>query len=139
MVPGCSHRLIENTGGTDSETSNADSSIQGAEPQLTPGEEATLTLTATDVSSLTFNLPDSIAGINYSFNPDGISPTPDNIDYSYPPGWSWENPTSVDLEIPISVSHDATPGEYQYSLEKEQTDDDEPVTETFQITILDDA
>ncbi|NGM68080.1 hypothetical protein G6M89_03470 [Natronolimnobius sp. AArcel1] len=117
---------------------NPDSIVRGTEPQLSPGEEATLTIDATDVSRISFEMARSFGGIHYSFNPQEFSPPPDERDFSFSPTWYWSTPESVTVEIDVQVSHDAAPGEYQYSIEAQEADSADPVTEDFHITILED-
>lgn len=89
--------------------------VEGENPPIAPGEDATLTVDATDIGGFQFILPDP-AGIDFktSLEDTTVSPAPDSGNDSIPPQWFWSSRTDVTVTTPVVVAEDVTPGEYQY-------------------------
>ena len=54
--------------------------------------------------------------IKVELSDDILSPPPDSKFLSYPPGWIWDSPTEVEMQLPIEVAPDAPPGEYPLTI-----------------------
>lgn len=121
------------------DSSNSEPTVDGEEPELTPGAETTLTVTANNITDLHFSeLPDREV-IEFDLDSDHVSPAPEAIDQSYPPHWSWSSRTSVTVDAPVTVADDAEPGEYPYEVTV-LTDNDKSteMAEEFVITVVED-
>ena len=84
-------------------------------PEIAPGEETTVTVTAIDVVGVSFSaIPDDVLAFDF----DGVdgSPPPKSRYLMHPPVWVWGTRTDIDLTIPVSALDDATSGEYQYQV-----------------------
>lgn len=142
-VSGCisrANRGNENTG-DDPETdeqSNGEPTVEGDEPNLTPGSDTTVTVKASNITGMHFSkIPDRDV-IEFDFASENLSPAPDTTAESYPPQWAWSSRTSVTFDAPVSVAADAEPGEYPFEVTVSvRTDNDgsSSSTEEFIITI----
>jgi hypothetical protein len=54
--------------------------------------------------------------IEVELDDENLSPHPDLVLTSYPPGWGWDSPTDVEMQLPIAVAPDASPGEYPLTI-----------------------
>lgn len=83
---------------------------------LSPGEEGTLTITWEGVRSISYeNRPDS-GEVDIAIDDVVLSPPPDEIAASFPPVYLWESTTTVEMDIPVSVTAGARPGDYRLVL-----------------------
>ena len=115
--------------------------IDGTEPEVSPGEEATLTVEAADVAGLNFSEPPDRDTIEFPTTDYDISPSPAHQDDSDPPIWYWESRTSIEVNVSIRIADDATPGDYPYSvrgLDSDELASAESITEEFTITVIED-
>jgi hypothetical protein len=83
---------------------------------LAPGETATVTVAARNVSGMTLWRP---TGGNVTFDEANLTPTPspDVVLQSYPPQWRWRAvESSVTLTVPVRATANATPGTYRYAV-----------------------
>ncbi|VTT87920.1 hypothetical protein DM2_1254 [Halorubrum sp. DM2] len=113
--------------------------IDGDTPALSPGEGATVTVSATDIGGFTFQPPPDGITIGWTPSERSVSPPPDSGEDSAPPRWFWSRRTDVTVEVPIGVAEAAAPGEYQYGVTVLPDDDSErEVRDAFEITVSDD-
>ncbi|GCF15916.1 hypothetical protein Harman_38510 [Haloarcula mannanilytica] len=73
--------------------------------------------------------------VDLSFDEDMVSPTPDQALDSSPPVWRWEDCTTVDITLPVSVASDASPGEYEWGFSISE-EIGEPHSNDFYYTII---
>jgi hypothetical protein len=52
--------------------------------------------------------------VDLSFDEDMVFPIPDQALDSSPPVWRWEDCTTADITLPVSVASDASLGEYEW-------------------------
>lgn len=112
--------------------------IHGSDLTVAPGDEATLSIEATDVARLAgTNFPDRDVA-TFDFDYHSVEPLPDDLDYSYPPDWYWQGRTAVSVKIPMRVSMTAPAGDYEYGIRAWDGpgEDSTSVTERFQIQIV---
>ena len=115
-----------------------DPSIDADAPTLSPGEETTVTVRASDVGGFAFRPPPDGISIGWTASERSVSPPPDSGEDSAPPRWFWSRRTDVTVEVPIAVAETADPGEYQYGVVVFPNDDsDREVSESFDITVTD--
>jgi len=129
---GCIDSVYGLAGGT-----NWSPTVDGSEPTVTPGDEATLTVQAMEVAALQIIESDGDAlTIEKNISDAEVSPIPYTQLDSDPPYWLWESRTSVEAAFPLSVAADAEPGEYHYEVRvfAEETLDTESV-ESFTVTV----
>ncbi|MEY7851165.1 hypothetical protein AB7C87_18415 [Natrarchaeobius sp. A-rgal3] len=91
--------------------------MSGDEPTLSPGEETTLSIDAQSVRGLRFEgLPDE-DHVTFDLDNAERSPSSSSTVQTDPPVWYWRfTHWSVTVEVPIHVSSDSPPGEYQYAV-----------------------
>ncbi|AWB26315.1 COG1361 family protein [Halococcoides cellulosivorans] len=85
------------------------------DPNVTvqPGDTATITVEATDVSELRVGRI-SDENVTIDFTSATLSPRPDRVYETLPPYWWWEDRQStVTVELPIQADSGATPGIYR--------------------------
>ncbi|MFC4543452.1 hypothetical protein ACFO5R_16090 [Halosolutus amylolyticus] len=115
--------------------------VDGAEPELAPGEETTITVTAHNVGSLILSLPHSRERVRIDVNDASVSPSPTSQEDSYPPYWNWWRPRqTVEVVVPVSVAADAEPGTVRYGVTVWNRSDREAadsISEEFAITVRD--
>jgi len=110
--------------------------VDGDALTLSPGEEATVTVRATDIGGFAFRPPPEGITIGTAASERSVSPPPDSGEDSAPPRWFWSRRTDVTVEAPIAVAETAEPGEYQYGVAVFPGDDSErSVREAFEITV----
>ncbi|ELZ39500.1 hypothetical protein [Halorubrum tebenquichense] len=88
--------------------------VDGDTPTIPLGEEATVTVSATDIGGFNFRPPPDGITIGTAASERSVSPPPDSGEDSYPPRWFWSRRTDVTVGVPIAVAETADPGEYQY-------------------------
>jgi len=116
-----------------------DPTVDGDAPTIPPGEEATVTVSATDIGGFNFRPPPDGISIGWAASERSVSPPPDSGEDSAPPRWFWSRRTDVTVEVPIGVAGTADPGEYQYEVTVLPDDDSErEVRKSFDITVTDD-
>ena len=116
-----------------------DPTVDGGTPTLSPGEEATVTVRASDVGGFSFHPPPDGITIGWTDSERDVSPSPDSGADSAPPRWFWSRRTDVTVEVPIGVAETAAPGEYQYGVTVFPDEDSEQsVDKSFEITVTDD-
>lgn len=112
------------------ESAGWEPTVTASDPELKAGDEATLTVEATDVSGVWISKqPDSDA-IEMAFSAVELSPSPATVYTMHPPAWIWDTRTDVELEIPITVSAEADPAEYPYEITVYDTVHDEGIEMT---------
>ena len=83
---------------------------------LAPGEEGTLTNSWDGVKSVGYQeLPDS-DGIEVAVNDVELTPSPNLRADSFPPSYHWEEPTAVEMTVPVRVTADVDSGDYHLVL-----------------------
>lgn len=77
-------------------------------------------------------------GITFGFGDERLLPPPSGGADSLPPIWFWDYPTVVRLSIPVAVSADVPPGEYELAFEAWAEPDRaaEPRTGTVTLTVV---
>jgi len=110
--------------------------ITDSEPKIVPGDEAVLTVEATNVAGVTLSLPDTDV-VTIDANDHDWSPPPDTTLDSYPQIWFWSSQSTVEGKFPVTATEDADPGEYSYEVTVYADDDSdaESVTEEFTIAV----
>ena len=113
--------------------------IKGNLLDLSPGEESTITVQATDVGGFSFHLPPEGIDIGTSRSERDVSPSPDSGADSAPPQWFWSSRTDVTVEVPVFISDTIEPSEYQYGVTVYSGEDsDQTAQAEFDITITTD-
>lgn len=97
-------------------SSKAKPSVDGEQPELSPGTDTTITIKASPITALHFSEIPERAQIEFDVAHDTVSPRPDRAAESYPPQWFWSTPTAVTVDTPVSVAPDAEPGAYSYGI-----------------------
>jgi len=88
-----------------------------ADVTLSPGEEGMLTIAWQETKSINYNkIPDS-DGIEIDTSSVEFSPSPSLHTDSFPPSYHWEEPTAVNMDIPVTVTAEAAPGDYHLELQ----------------------
>lgn len=106
-----------------------------------PGEVATVSVEATNVGWMGFDLPGDLGSspVRVDFANATASPPPDTVWTSYPPGWTWSTTRHrVVVELPVHVSEEAEPGTYRLAVtvgENAGAEPEEEVTGTGDITV----
>lgn len=109
--------------------------IDGDSATLSPGEEAIVTVHATDGGGFGFQPPPDGISIRTDAPERDVSPPPDSGADSYPPRWFWSSRTDVAVEVPIAAADTAAPGEYQYGVTVVPgADSEQAVHEEFGLT-----
>ena len=110
--------------------------IDGGELRLSPGEESTITVEATDIGGFSFQPEPEGVTIETDLSEINVTPPPDSGGDSDPPQWYWSSRTDVTVEAPITIAESVEPGEYQYGVTVYLNDDsDRTVQEEFDLTI----
>ena len=111
--------------------------IESPERYMSPGEKATLSIEATDVSRLSVLTSSTEGFITFDFDYQNVSPPPDYQDYSYPPGWYWSSRRDVELEVPVELGDEAPIREYHYEVRVWDGTDEtaNSITEEFSINV----
>ncbi|WP_336328727.1 hypothetical protein [Halovenus sp. HT40] len=89
--------------------------------ELGLGEEATVTVTAENVGSMSINTLVAPADSSRESRPvvgldeENLSPSPTSVAESMPPDWNWSPPrATISYEAPVRVPSDVSPGVYDY-------------------------
>lgn len=90
--------------------------IEGNILTLSPGEESTIIVEASDVGGFSFQPPPEGITIGTSRSERDVSPSPDSGGDSDPPQWFWSSRTTVTVEVPVTISEAVEPSEYQYGV-----------------------
>ncbi|QAU12333.1 hypothetical protein EKH57_06155 [Halorubrum sp. BOL3-1] len=110
--------------------------VDGDTPTLSPGEDTTVTVRATDVGGFAFRSPPNGITIGWAASKRDVSPPPDSGEDSAPPRWFWSRRTDVTVEVPIAAAETVDPGTYQYGVTVVPDDDSErEVREGFDLTV----
>jgi hypothetical protein len=111
-------------------------SVDAATVELGPGEEATVTVTAENVGSMSINTFVAPADSSRESKPvvgldeENLSPSPTSVAESMPPDWNWSPPrATISYEAPIGVPSDVSPGVYDYpvTVSKDGIRESEPI------------
>lgn len=114
-------------------------SVSGVE--LRPGEAGSIALRATGVRSMAFvDLPEPVqfgrGPLRADIDREHLSPTPRNVEESFPPTWGWADRRTVRGEFPVEADPGLSPGEYEFTVRASGGDDaDERATAT--VSVLD--
>ncbi|MCU4925438.1 hypothetical protein OB905_05470 [Halobacteria archaeon AArc-dxtr1] len=131
---GCIDDLSERTNSAGSPEVNA------GEPELTPGEEHTIFIEADNVESLQIQYADmeSSGVIQFDANNATLSPQPDAAEDDSLPIWLWDNPTPVEIDVPLHIVDHADLGEYHYKVRASQGNGEnrKSVSPEFTITVV---
>ncbi|MEZ3164387.1 hypothetical protein ABNG03_13830 [Halorubrum sp. RMP-47] len=115
-----------------------DPSIGGDTPTISRGDEATVTVEATDIGGFTFRPPPDGITLGLSDSERDVSPSPDSGEDSYPPTWFWSGRTIVTVMVPVAVAKSVETGEYQYGVTVyPDADSERSVRESFSVTVTD--
>jgi len=118
----------------ESPTPTTESDIEIIVPTASPGETATITITAQSVTHIRFSdVPDIEATIEYENAK--FSPPPSAVWERKPPTWQWIPAETVTGDVPLTVSESVPPGDYRYAIAVQQEDSEAEVIETFTVTV----
>ena len=110
--------------------------IDGDSVTLSPGEDATVTVRATDVGGFGFRPPPDGIRIRTAAPELDIAPPPDSGEDSYPPRWFWSSRTDVTVVVPIAAAETVDPGTYRYGVAVvPDADSERAVHEEFDLTV----
>lgn len=87
--------------------------IEADELTVSPGMNATVHITATNISGITYY---SSSDLVWWIDIESMSPPYDRSADSYPPQYFWGECTHVEVEALVSIPPDAEPGTYTYGV-----------------------
>lgn len=87
-----------------------------ADVTLSPGEEGILTITWKEVKSIKYNKIPNSDEVEIDISDVEFSSSPHLRADSSPPSYHWEEPTEVEMNIPVSVTAEAAPVDYHLGL-----------------------
>lgn len=121
--------------------------VDASETSSVPGAEWRVIITAENIAGMHLSpvppndgsAPDPIEFITHGAQSEStgvqMEPQPDRVLDTTPPYWFWDSRVSVEAMIPYTVSEDADPGKYEYTVTVFAEDDPESSSKTRTVPI----
>lgn len=125
-----------------------DPEVTGDEPELSPGEQSSVEITAGPLRSFRLKLLGDIGlrnelpdgPVQFDFSQVTIEPRPSGSFDSMPPIWTWGSQVDVTVSLPVHAADDAPMGDYRYAVTIGESGglpvEEERMTEEFTITVV---